>query len=266
MDQHPIPRQITTFEFKLVGFMTLKQFIYLVIFFPLAYIIFRLFPVPFLNLLLAAATAGFGVLLAFVPVNDRPLDVYLKNLLNRLISPTQYYYHKINEPVYFLEDQRGFANRQTISTYIESQQKLTQYLSRKKTSQVEKQDEVRKQQINSILYAPTTPTHTGLATAVPSIPHVETEEKTPFMVGVVKSKKQTPLPGVLLYIKDQKNTPVRLLKTNPHGVFASYSMLPPGEYTVEIKDPKEHFLFDTMRIHLEGINSKPLEFFSKELM
>src|SRR5438270_526220 len=34
MEQHAIPRQITSFEFKLIGFMTLKQFLYLLVFLP----------------------------------------------------------------------------------------------------------------------------------------------------------------------------------------------------------------------------------------
>ena len=75
MEQHPIPRQITTFEFKLIGFMTLKQFLYLVVFVPAAYVVFKLFPIPFLNFLLALAVAGIGAALAFVPIQDKPLAV-----------------------------------------------------------------------------------------------------------------------------------------------------------------------------------------------
>ena len=54
MDGHPIPRQITTFEFKLIGFMTLRQFLYLVVTIPTAYIVFRLFPIPLVNLIISS--------------------------------------------------------------------------------------------------------------------------------------------------------------------------------------------------------------------
>jgi hypothetical protein len=61
---HPIPRQITTFEFKLIGFLTLRQFIYLVIFIPAGYLTFILFPIPLLNILfgilIASYWSGFG--------------------------------------------------------------------------------------------------------------------------------------------------------------------------------------------------------------
>ena len=83
---------------------------------------------------------------------------------------------------------------------------------------------------------------------------------------MVKNNKQRPLPGVLLYIKDERNTPIRLLKTNPHGVFATYSELDPGDYTFEIKDPKDAFFFDTMKIHLDKNNPRPLEFYSREIL
>ena len=61
MEQHPIPRQITSFEFKLIGFMTLKEFLYVVIFAPLGYIVYSLFPIPFLNIILGLAVGFFAV-------------------------------------------------------------------------------------------------------------------------------------------------------------------------------------------------------------
>src|SRR5437763_879990 len=94
MEQHPVPRQITTFEFKLIGFMTLTQFIYLIVFVPAAYIVYQLFPVPILNILLAFVVAMMGVALAFAPIQGRPLDVWVRNIAKRLTSPTQYFYHK----------------------------------------------------------------------------------------------------------------------------------------------------------------------------
>src|SRR3989304_5650035 len=94
MDHHPIPRQITSFEFKLVGFLTIKQFIYLIIFVALGFVVYSLFPIPILNIFFALITAGAGAAFAFLPINDRPLDVWIKNLLKRLTSPTQYQFKK----------------------------------------------------------------------------------------------------------------------------------------------------------------------------
>ena len=82
MEQHPIPRQITTFEFKLIGFLTIKQFIYLLISIPIGVLIFYIFPVPILNFFLGLIVVLIGVAFAFVPINDRPMEVWIKNLIN----------------------------------------------------------------------------------------------------------------------------------------------------------------------------------------
>ncbi len=260
MEQHPVPRQITTFEFKLIGFMTLKQFLYLVVFLPLAYIIIRVFPIPVLNFLLGIIVAAFGLALAFVPINDRPLDVFLKNLYKRITSSTQYVYRKGDEGIYFLDDSSQSEDPRKVSAHLDSQQKLKRYLQQVNQHQPIEEDalEQRKKSITSVLNSP------QKQPEIPT-PAVSGKEK-PFIVGVVKNNKQIPLPGLLLYIKDQGNTPLRLLKTNPHGIFATYSDLPPGEYNFEIKDPKETFFFDTMKIHLDKTNPQPLEFYSKELL
>jgi hypothetical protein len=49
MDLHPIPRQITTFEFKLIGFMTVKQFGYVLLAGVVGYLFFLAIPIQILN-------------------------------------------------------------------------------------------------------------------------------------------------------------------------------------------------------------------------
>lgn len=269
-----MPRQITTFEFKLIGFMTLKQFIYLVVFIPTAYIVFSLFPVPVLNFLLAATLAFIGIALAFIPINDRPLEVFILNLFKRLTSPTQYYYNKSQQPVYFLT---GNLKTGAAEAHAEAKKKLADYLSFKKHKKEEEEEEPEpKQQAASVTNGQN---YTALEQNVlESLKKEEVEEKKdetatkqeseskPYLVGEVKNSKSSPLPGVLVYIRDQEGKPLRLLKTNHYGVFATYKPLPKGEYTFEVKDPKGQFFFDTMKMNLESQNLKPVEFYSKELL
>ena len=101
MDQHPVPRQITTFEFKLIGFMTLRQFIYLLVFIPLGYVVYKLIPIPFLNFLLGFSVAGIGPLFAFVPFNDRPIDMMLKISLKGLLLQPNIFFTKRIRPFIF---------------------------------------------------------------------------------------------------------------------------------------------------------------------
>jgi len=285
MEQHPIPRQITTFEFKLIGFMTLKQFLYLVIFGPLGYIVYVIFPIPLINVLLGFATAAFGAALAFVPINDRPLDVWIKNAWKRFNSPTQYTYHKHNPPISFFQNLYYVSDPHHVMAHIESQQMLSSYLAKTKQTM---QANVRKQQVQrafndippvvtpvatpalqqappiaaSPISDPITQVVSPQTVAPPpvSVPH------QPFFVGTVKNGRKIPLPGILIYVKDAQNTPVRLLKTNQYGVFATFNPLPVDSYTFEIKDPKNTYFFDTMKIAIQNSNEHPFEFYSKELL
>ncbi len=273
MEQHPIPRQITTFEFKLIGFLTIKQFIYLVFFIPLGLLTYFIFPIPFLNILLSILIALFGVALAFLPINDRPLDVWIKNLYKRLTSPTQYFYNKQNPPIYFLRNLSFEINPYQSLIHIRSQQLLNKYLETKNENIIKPND--KKQTINQLLQQslklnPNTNKKNTKdnKTTKPSfdINSSYTTVKKPFFSGVVKNHKLIPLPGILIYVKNDKGEVLRLLKTNPHGIFATFNPLPLGEYTFEVKDPKSTYNFDKMKIRIDSKNQKPIEIFSKELL
>jgi len=267
---HPIPRQITTFEFKLIGFLTLRQFIYLVIFIPAGYLTFLLFPIPFLNIVLGIIVAIIGPALAFVPINDRPLDIWVKNLIKRLNSPTQYFYKKQNSPLYFLEDLVLMSDPHKIFSHIESQRLLNNYLSQKKQVTDFSSNQQVKKRINKLLNSPSNLNFVKKEKKYNETAFSKTKQsslpKRPFLTGVVKNKKMIPLSGILIYIKDQNGKILRLLKTNPYGVFATFNPLKEGDYIFELKDPQGSYFFDTIKLKLESQNVKPLEFFSKELL
>jgi hypothetical protein len=94
MEQHPVPQNVTTFQFRLIGDMTLKQFWYLAGGAVLAYICYKL-PLPFFftwPLTLVCALGGIGF--AFVPVEDRPMDVWVMSFFRSVYNPTQYIWEK----------------------------------------------------------------------------------------------------------------------------------------------------------------------------
>lgn len=279
MEQHAIPRQITNFEFKLIGFLTIKQFIYLLVSIPTGILIFYIFPVPILNFLLGLAVGGAGVAFAFIPINDRPMEVWVRNLIKRLSSPTQYFFKKQNPAIYFLKDLVFADDPHRVMSHIDSQQKLSKYLSNKTQADNRK----RNQEISSLFTdsfasllgkknKPQAIPATSVAQASPPqapgiTPPPQPKVKTPFLTGLVKNYKQTALTGVLIYIKKEAGgDPIRILKTNSHGIFATYNPLPPSEYFFEVKDPKGTFLFDTMKVRVENVNEKPVEVISKELL
>lgn len=418
MEQHPLPRQITTFEFKLIGFMTLKQFMYIAVGSGVAYITYALFPIPFINIMLAVLVFAAAAAFAFVPVMDRPMEIWIKNLIRRIQSPTQYFYQKQNEPLYFLKDLYFLADPHHMLAHIESKEKLAKYLSM--TRQRPKPN-YRKREIGQLMQEPSdnlkqniVPTNVmatiaqqtasaasapekqtiysappgvpaptaqsiapvvpsqapvsvpeGLSTAespviatpvsqpqtpviqpapvmkqpvatvvqasvaeasnpveepasvaepevvaappvpvvVPPPPPVEPQPymqthvinepplvsapsmspairmqaphkpvptvqspTDPFLMGVIKTAKRIPLPGVMVYMKDTAGNPVRLMKTNPHGVFATFNPVMPGTYHLEIRDPNGTYYFDTMNIAVRDSNPMPVEVLSKEIL
>lgn len=94
MEGHPIPQDITGFQFKLIGDMTIKQFAYVAFGAVIAWIAFS-FPLPgIIKLPIAAFFALFGVGLAFLPVGGRPMDTMVLNFAKALFSPSRYIYQK----------------------------------------------------------------------------------------------------------------------------------------------------------------------------
>src|SRR3989344_305052 len=97
MEQHPVPQNISSFQFKLIGDITLKQFAYVAGGVILAYIFtkFTFFP-WLLRMPLAVITALLGFVLAFVPIEERPMDRWLAAFFKSIYLPTQYVWRKSN--------------------------------------------------------------------------------------------------------------------------------------------------------------------------
>jgi len=91
MEQHPIPQNVTSFQFRLVGDMTLRQFLYLAAGAVIAYLLFVfLSPVyPLVAWPLIIISALLGTAFAFLPIGSRPLDYWLGAFLKAIYSPTK---------------------------------------------------------------------------------------------------------------------------------------------------------------------------------
>ncbi len=96
MEQHPIPQQISSYEFKLVGEMTLKQFLKAAAGIIMAILINTTGLIVIVKWPLMLVSAGIGLLLAFVPFEDRPLETWVMAFIKSIYSPTIYTYKKRN--------------------------------------------------------------------------------------------------------------------------------------------------------------------------
>ena len=94
MENHPIPQDITGFKFKLIGSITIKQFLYLLAGGALALIIYLLPGSIALKLPFMLTFFGIGASLAFLPIEGRPMDTMLVNFIRALPSENQYIYKK----------------------------------------------------------------------------------------------------------------------------------------------------------------------------
>ena len=94
MENHPIPQDITGFQFKLIGDMTVKQFAYVAAGVLIGWLFFITPLADFIKIPLAIIFILIGVALAFVPVEGRPLDTMIGNFFKAVFNPTQYIYQK----------------------------------------------------------------------------------------------------------------------------------------------------------------------------
>ena len=83
--QFQVP-QFIDIEDKIVGPLTLKQFLYLAGNAGLAYVFYTIIPVAAIGVLFAIAFLSFGALLAFYKYNNRPLI--------KMVSAVFFYYFK----------------------------------------------------------------------------------------------------------------------------------------------------------------------------
>ncbi|MBI5358389.1 PrgI family protein [Candidatus Amesbacteria bacterium] len=94
MDQHPVPQNISSYEFRLVGDMTLKQFLQLagggfvgLIFYRLPLPLLLKWPLIFLSIFI-------GIMLAFIPVQGRPFSAWLLAFIRAVYSPTEFFWEQ----------------------------------------------------------------------------------------------------------------------------------------------------------------------------
>lgn len=138
MEQHPVPQQISSYEFRLVGDMTLKQFGQVAGGVVAALIIYTL-PFPgYLKWPFIVIFALTGAAMAFMPIEERPLQTWIIAFLRAAYSPTQFLWQKKGQRPAFFEDV-GFkpappVNMAPVSQ--PSQKKLDEYLSTLSESQV----------------------------------------------------------------------------------------------------------------------------------
>lgn len=277
MDRHAVPHSVTNFEFKLIGWFTVKQFMYLLIAVGLGAIYFFIIPVPYLNIVMAALSVLSGVIMVFYRYNDRPLDTWLKNLFISLTHPSQYLYEKENEAPAFLKEVYLATNAELAQIHLEASQKLHTYMATQGQKTSSNQD---KNAMNTLIHSTPSsqPGQQGYADmyppdgqpsnqAVTPIPDgIDPTHTIPYLSGIVCDYKEVPLPEIMVYLSTDAGQVVRILKTNHNGIFATFHALPAGTYIVSPKDLGGTHFFDTISVVIDGPRHEPISIFSKDIL
>lgn len=94
MQQHAVPQNVTQYQFRLVGDMTLKQFLELAGGLVLAYLFYASNLIGIIKMPLAIMSVLLGAALAFFPIEERPLDQWITNFVKAIYQPTRFIWKK----------------------------------------------------------------------------------------------------------------------------------------------------------------------------
>lgn len=151
MEQHPVPQDIKSFQFKLIGDMTLRQFAFLAGGLVVAYIAFILPLHPLVKWSVILSSSLFGIGCAFFPINEQSLDRWIVAFFKAIFNPTQRVWKKSIEPPAYM----SFTSTQTkpsslILPVTEDREKLKEYLASLPKKTEEALDEEEKKFLSKI--------------------------------------------------------------------------------------------------------------------
>ena len=296
VQQHPIPQNVTQYQFRLIGDMTLKQFLQLAAGGILAVIAFSL-PIPALfKWPLVIFFASLGAALAFLPVEGRPLSQWIIAFFKSIYSPTIYTWQK-QQPQQQLKDSSPTPSKSQSQSQSQPKQKtdsqsaspppssfqVTQKQTTPKkpktkttkshslktppptpapkpTPQEEKHPETPKQpsapQTTPSSSSPQ-PSKQGQQTPFSSdLPIPHPSEEPNTIVGMTLTPQGKIMEDTLVEILKNGST-VRATKSNKLGQFRFVKPLENGTYQITAENPQ--YTFPTYDLNLEGKILPPLK-------
>ncbi|HEX8923625.1 MAG TPA: PrgI family protein [Patescibacteria group bacterium] len=295
MEQHPIPQQISSYEFKLVGEMTLKQFLKAAGGIVIALLLSATHLIFFIKWPLELIFAAGGLVLAFVPFQDRPMETWVKAYIKSIYSPTIYTYKKkasdnwleihpsreIEEDKKNKEDVIPKKDEAKVKEFITSLPSIKKEESAeeavitevgpkikeeiktegKATTQAanseaaEMSEENWREQKANLGLKSEKLSATGRA-EFGEIPMPDIPSVPNLIVGMVTDTYGKIVEGAIIEIQDELGNPSRVIKTNPLGQFKITTQLANGKYLIITE--KEGLKFDRVDVILNGQIVKPI--------
>jgi len=209
MEQHPVPQHISSYEFRLVGDMTLKQFGYLAAGTIVALICYGM-PLPgYFKWPLILFFGFLGFALAFLPIQERPLSTWLLAFFRAIFAPTQYLWKKeVKRPEIFTPSLRKLSTQQN-TRIAPNRGQLDEYLGTlpgEKTTPLEEKETAFLKKINNIYQlAPVMPKSTNQPAWLNQISTTQDKAKP---VGLQIGKPYSPFSQPAPFIKTISRTDV----------------------------------------------------------
>lgn len=280
MKQHPIPQDITNYKFHLIGSMTLKQFSELAVAAVLAFIIYKTNLIGIIKWPLVFLTVGLGAMIAFVPIEERPLDHWIKTFFQNIYKPTKFFWKKSNKiPDFFnykITSTRDDFFAPDINLNPARKQRIFEYL--KSIPEEEKTDQFgleEEQKINTVLNEfenvqvsekiinienqeqekPNLQVRVRKLKALKE-DNAEREYLPNQIIGYISNEKEEKITQAIVEIKDENEQTVRVLKSDENGNFLTDRPLANGVYQIIVE--KDDFVFPKVAVKLDGQKIKPL--------
>lgn len=105
MEQHAIPQNVSSYQFKLVGDMTLKQFFQLAGGLLVALIFYSAPLIGIVKWPFVIISSILGVALAFLPLEERPLERWIFAFFKAIYEPTEYFWARTTVSPKFFQDE-----------------------------------------------------------------------------------------------------------------------------------------------------------------
>ncbi len=255
MRQHPIPQNILDVEFKLFTKFTLKEFAYLAIGLGIGGVLVYLMVGHTIPVIVGIPglilSAGAGIFLGLVPINDQDADVFIKNYVNAITTPTQ--------RVWLSKEMQEDRNKPSVKPGADG--KLVQKSFKDKVTEIiggNKQIVV--EETAPTIPANNTPVSLSELTISDSNRNkyefsIQNLEKLPGNINIwLYTGEMTPSPNVITYMKDENGKILYANRTGNSGYFLTNKIWPKGIYQLEFVHPQ--FRFPKVKIIIEEESHK----------
>jgi len=219
MQQHPIPQNITGFEFKLVGALTLKQFLHLAGAGIVCFVLFVSIG-SFIKWFFIIPAALVGLASAFLPINGMPFDKWVVAFIAAISSPARRIWYKEPKIIGFLAPEFSYYLRRSVPAKpaaVSNRGRLQAFFNQTQTQKrTDKLDIFRQTQLSSLDFGgegqvaatPVQPTPAIPLTSLSAEHSVPPE--SPALAGPTEEGPESERPLVLTEIPSKENAPEKL--------------------------------------------------------